>query len=105
VLFPEGTSSGGDSVLPFRSSLLEPVAHQSFPVTPVLLSYDLDVGMASEEVCYWRDMTLFPHLMNLLAKREIRATVTFGEPRVHDADRKELARQLHAEVLALKNRS
>jgi 1-acyl-sn-glycerol-3-phosphate acyltransferase len=98
LFFPEGTSSGGETVLPFRSSLLEPVARKSFPVTPVALSY-----AAAEEVCYWGDMTLFPHLLNLLTKREIRVAVAFGEPHVHDADRKELARRLHAEVLALKN--
>jgi 1-acyl-sn-glycerol-3-phosphate acyltransferase len=103
LFFPEGTSSGGETVLPFRSSLLEPVARQSFPVTPVALSYALDDGKAAEEVCYWGDMTLFPHLLNLLTKREIRVAVAFGEPHVHDADRKELARRLHAEVLALKN--
>jgi 1-acyl-sn-glycerol-3-phosphate acyltransferase len=102
VLFPEGTSSGGETVLPFRSSLFEPAAHQSFPVTPVALSYALSEGNPAEEVCYWKDMTLFPHLMNLLTKGEIRARVAFGETRVRETDRKELARQLHAEVLALK---
>jgi 1-acyl-sn-glycerol-3-phosphate acyltransferase len=102
VFFPEGTSSGGDTVLPFRSSLLEPVARQHIPVTPAALSYALDDGDPAEEVCYWKDMTLLPHLLNLLTKRVIRARVAFGEPRVHTGDRKELARELHAEVRALK---
>jgi 1-acyl-sn-glycerol-3-phosphate acyltransferase len=103
ILFPEGTSSGGDTVLPFRSSLFEPVANQGFPVTPAAVRYALGDGDAAAEVCYWRDMTLLPHLMNLLTKREIHVTVAFGRSHALDADRKELARRLHTEVLALRN--
>ena len=33
TLFPEGTSTGGDDVLPFRSSLFEPVVELACPVT------------------------------------------------------------------------
>ena len=32
VLFPEGTSSGGESILPFKSALLEPAARQTRPL-------------------------------------------------------------------------
>ncbi len=54
VLFPEGTSSGGESVLPFKSSLLEPATRQSHSLTAGHLRYDLRDGNASEEVCYWK---------------------------------------------------
>lgn len=53
-------------------------------------------------MCYWKDMTLMPHLVNLLGKRAIRASVTFTELRQGSKNRKELARQLHSEVLRLK---
>ncbi|MGV3754575.1 MAG: hypothetical protein ACO1QS_04275, partial [Verrucomicrobiota bacterium] len=42
-----------------------------------------------------------PHLLNIFSKERIGAKVIFGEPRVHKADRKQLAKELHAEVLAL----
>ncbi len=102
VLFPEGTSSGGETVLPFKSSLLEPAARQTHSLTAGLLRYELGDGDASEEVCYWKDMTLVPHLVNLLSKRAVRATVGFTELREGSTHRKELARQLHFEVLSLK---
>jgi 1-acyl-sn-glycerol-3-phosphate acyltransferase len=102
VLFPEGTSSGDGTILPFKSSLLEPAARQMHPLAVALIQYELDDGDVSEEVCYWKDMTLVPHLINLLSKRGIRASVRFAEPREGSADRKELARQLRAQIVRLK---
>jgi len=102
VLFPEGTSSDGETVLPFKSSLLEPAARQTHSVTAGLLRYELIDGDVSVEVCYWKDMTLVPHLVNLLSKRAVRASVRLAELREGSSDRKELARQLHLEVLRLK---
>jgi 1-acyl-sn-glycerol-3-phosphate acyltransferase len=103
VLFPEGTSSGGATVLPFKSSLLESAAQQSHPLTAGLLAYELADGDASEEVCYWKDMTLVPHLINLCSKRTVHAAVHFNHLGEGHADRKQLARQLHAEVLRMKS--
>ncbi len=102
VLFPEGTSSGGETVLPFKSSLLEPAARQTYSLNAGLLRYELGDGDVSEEVCYWKDMTLVPHLINLCSKRAVQASVHFNHLREGNADRKQLARQLHAEVLRMK---
>jgi 1-acyl-sn-glycerol-3-phosphate acyltransferase len=103
VLFPEGTSSGGGTALPFKSSLLEPAARQTHSLTAGLLQYELGDGDVSEEVCYWKDMTLVPHLINLCSKRTVQASVHFNHLREGNADRKQLARQLHAEVLRMKH--
>ena len=102
VLFPEGTSSDGQTVLPFKSSLLEPATGNSYPVSASLIEYWLEDGDAGEEVCYWKDMTLVPHLVNLLSKRRVEVSIQFSELRQGSTNRKELARQLHAEVLKLK---
>ncbi len=105
TLFPEGTSSGGDRVLPFRPSLLEPAAANGWPVTPAWVTYDIDPGEGTlgDDVAYWRDMTFAPHFLNLLAKRSVRARVYFGPPLVGITDRKELARRLHEGVCALRD--
>jgi len=103
VLFPEGTSSGGESILPFKSSLLEPAARQTHPLAAGFLRYELNDGDVSEEVCYWKDMTLVPHLINLCSKRAVEASVDFNHLREGNADRKQLARLLHAEVLRMKH--
>ena len=102
VLFPEGTSSGGETVLPFKSSLFEPAARHRPALTAGLIAYELADGNVSEEVCYWKDMTLVPHLLNLLSKRTLQACVHFTEARQETTDRKALARRLHSEVVRLK---
>jgi 1-acyl-sn-glycerol-3-phosphate acyltransferase len=106
-LFPEGTSSGGDTILPFRPSLLEPAAANDWPVTPAWIQYLLEPGdgTVAEHVAYWRDMTFAPHFLGLLARRRIRARVHYGTPISGIADRKELARRLHAAVSDLQARA
>lgn len=101
VLFPEGTSSDGQTVLPFKSSLLEPAASRREPVFAARLAYEISDGDVRQEVCYWGDMTLVPHLINLLSKQEIRAQLGFSELAERSNDRKELARQLRHKILQL----
>jgi 1-acyl-sn-glycerol-3-phosphate acyltransferase len=103
VLFPEGTSSSGQTVLPFKSSLLEPATRQPHSLTAGFLRYELADGNVGEEVCYWKDMTLVPHLVNLCSKRAIQASVHFSQLREGSGDRKQLARKLHAEILRMKH--
>lgn len=103
VLFPEGTSTGGATVLPFKSALLGAVEATSHPTTSAAIAYNLAGGNAAEEVCYWKDMTLIPHLWNLLGRRSLKAALEFGPGKVasHE-DRKAAALRLHSEVLELK---
>ncbi len=103
ILFPEGTSSDGRSVLPFKSSLLEPATDSSVPLSASSIQYFLEDGDVGEEVCYWKDMTFVPHLINLLSKKRVEVSVVFSEYRQDRPNRKALARQIHAEVLKLKN--
>jgi 1-acyl-sn-glycerol-3-phosphate acyltransferase len=101
VLFPEGTSSGGETVLPFKSSLLEPVVGRRVPIHVGALAYQLDDGDARHEACYWGGHTLVPHLLRLLSKRRVRVALACSEVGNTWRDRKKLAAQLHAEVTAL----
>jgi len=48
-------------------------------------------------------MTLVPHLINLCSKRPVQASVHFKQLREGNADRKQLARQLHTEILRMKH--
>src|SRR5438094_667607 len=87
VLFPEGTSSDGSTVLPFKSSLLESAVQLRCSVAAGTVGYALDHGSVADEVCYWRDMTLVPHLLNLFFKREICSKCSFSYPKIRTADR------------------
>ena len=101
IVFPEGTSSGGISVLPFYSSLLEPAAVSGCNVTPAFIRYELADGSVADEVCYWRDMTFVKHFWNLLQKRSVQAQVSYGLPQQAIRDRKRLARDLWQAVTNL----
>jgi 1-acyl-sn-glycerol-3-phosphate acyltransferase len=103
VLFPEGTSSDGRDVLPFKSALLEPATNTAFALAASCIQYELEDGDVAEEVCYWKDMTFTPHLLNLLSKKRIIAFLRFSELGGRSAERKELALQLHSEILRLKS--
>jgi len=102
VVFPEGTSTNGDQILPFRSSLLEPVAAGGSEISVGYLHYDVDDGDARNDVCYWGDHTFFPHAVNLLGKRRVRATMRFAKFQRMTDDRKQLAIQMREAVLELK---
>jgi 1-acyl-sn-glycerol-3-phosphate acyltransferase len=102
VLFPEGTSSDGRTVLPFKSSLLECAAQTKPPIFAGLVRYELDDGDVGEEVCYWKDHTLGPHLLNLMSKRAIRCELHFTRVQEAGNERKALALQLHREVAAMR---
>lgn len=103
TLFPEGTSTGGREVLPFRSSLLEPAASHRWPVAPACVAYNVPGGSAETDACYWGNMDFVRHLGNLMAVKIIHASVVFGSPIEKDLGRKQLAASLHSEVVRLKN--
>ena len=103
VLFPEGTSSDGSTVLPFKSALLESAVQLRCPVASASIQYALDDGSVVDEVCYWRDMSLVLHLLNLFFKREIRSNCSFSPLRVRAGNRKEIARELREEIMWMRS--
>jgi 1-acyl-sn-glycerol-3-phosphate acyltransferase len=103
VLFPEGTSSDGSRVLPFKSALLESAVRLCSPITAASIKYALDNGWVADEVCYWRDMTLVPHLLNLLFKREIRAIYSFSPAKIRAGNRKEISCELRDEIVSMRS--
>jgi lyso-ornithine lipid O-acyltransferase len=102
VLFPEGTSSDGSTVLPFKSSLLESAVQLRCPVAAAAIEHALEDGSVADEVCYWGDMTLLPHLLNLFSKREIRSKCSFSLPKIRAGDRKEIAAELREEIVSMR---
>lgn len=107
LLFPEGTSTSGAEVAPFRSSLLEPAARLEWPVSTASIQYRTLPGEApaAEAVAWWGDMTLGPHLQDLFRMPAFEARLVFGEEPICDSDRKGLAAKLHAAVAGNLERS
>jgi len=102
VVFPESTNGDGRTLLPFRSSLLEPAARAGFPVAWATIGYRTRAPdpPASEAVVWKSGVRLPVHARRLLMLDRIDATLTFGEGTVRGSDRKALAAELHRRVEA-----
>ncbi len=105
VLFPEGTSSDGESVLPFFSALFAPAARNGWPVTPAAIAYHAEGARVQTDIAYWGDMTFLPHFVRLLGIKKIRAHIVFGETFPAALDRKELARNARQAVILLQKQA
>lgn len=94
ILFPEGTTSAGADILPFKSSLLQYPAENELPLHCATLRYDTPVGEipAFQSICWWDDTPFFKHFINVLKMKEFSATVTFSGESIVNSNRKELAR-------------
>ena len=102
ILCPEGTTSDGASILPFRSSLLA-AADAARIVQPIVLSYLTPEGEALmpsrlREVAWIGDDDLLSGAVRV-AKFKTQARVEFLRPVNHHRDRKELAQELRQRML------
>jgi 1-acyl-sn-glycerol-3-phosphate acyltransferase len=81
ILFPEGTTSDGNRILPFASSFLALADAAAKPyVQPVTLVYDaldgLPVGRYDRpEISWYGDMALAPHFKRIGQRRRLHATI------------------------------
>lgn len=100
ILFPEGTSSKGKQVLPFNTPLLKYPAANNIPVSFASISYtSLDKNYpAYSNICWWGEMSFFSHFWKLLKISGFEVDITFGNQKIADTNRKELAKKLHRAV-------
>lgn len=100
VVFPEGTSSKGEEVLPFNSAFFEFAARTDVPVSYASVSYRTPEGEmpASEAVCWWDDTTFLGHMFRLFSVPVYTAILNFGSEPILNTDRKRLATDLHRRV-------
>lgn len=77
TLFPEGTTTAGDQVLPFRSALLEPVIQMNANLCPVLIRYLDSEGQRTKIPAYYGEMTLMESLWRIACAEPFTAEVEF----------------------------
>jgi len=92
TLFPEGTTSEGDAILPFKRSLFAMPAELGLHTYPIAMRY-ARTGDA------WHDDTPFVvHIFRLLGHPTHRLRIIFGEPIPPGLERKPLAFEAQARV-------
>ncbi len=72
--FPEGTTTDGSVVLPFRRGLFGVAQALGVPVVPAAIVYE------PPELAWYGDDTFVPHYLRLAAMRCARVVVKLGEP-------------------------
>jgi lyso-ornithine lipid O-acyltransferase len=102
LFFPEGTTTDGREVLPFRRGLFHSVLRDGVRVRTAALRYGIDdcAGSVANDVCWWGDAALAPHLFRFLGLRGVRAAVRFGEV-VEGADRFGLSARAQEKVVGM----
>ncbi len=107
LFFPEGTSTDGLQVLPFKPALFaaffDPAIKEDLQMQAVTVKYTAPQGADPRFYGWWGDMDFAPHLLSVLAaKRQGAVHVIYHPPvRVTDfADRKALAKAMETRVCA-----
>jgi 1-acyl-sn-glycerol-3-phosphate acyltransferase len=113
VFFPEGTTSDGSGLLKFHSGLLSQAMSGGAPVTAAHIQYHLGEGndptvTVVNDVYYWGEMKMFPHIFKFLGLRKVRAEVRFAERPIeflaNVSQRKQAAVEARVAVAALASR-
>lgn len=110
LLFPEGTSTNGERLLPFQTVPLAAPMRSRAIIVPTTVVYksidDKPVSAANRDLIYWYgDMDFVPHFWKLLALRSVEVLVTI-QPKIecfrypnNSAGRKKLAEDCYNRVL------
>ena len=102
VLFPEGTSNDGNTVMPFKSSYFGAAENLDVPVVPITVAYLSNYNLALTKrqrpsFAWYGGMDLLPHLWESLKAGPIEVSIQFHEPLPH-IPRKEMAKLAHATI-------
>jgi 1-acyl-sn-glycerol-3-phosphate acyltransferase len=93
IVFPEGTTSGGDEVKPFAGGAFSAVRGLDAELLPMGIAYDAGVEFVDE--------TFVQHVTRVAQRPKTRVALCVGEPRAPRLDRDAMATELHADVQAL----
>jgi len=101
-LFPEGTTTDGDRLLKFHSSLFEPAVANSARVHPVAIRYEEADGSLCRAAAYVGELTFAQSMGLVIRKPRIIARIRFAAPiEAGGLSRRELATATAASVASL----
>jgi 1-acyl-sn-glycerol-3-phosphate acyltransferase len=105
ILFPEGTSTNGERILPFKKTLMTAAAGTGIPIKPFVINYRSVNGEPMSHkwrdfVCWYGDIKFYQSLWRLLTVRSITAELEYlPEVVIHtEEQRREVVVQIQAMV-------
>lgn len=103
LFFPEGTTTDGSEVLEFRRGLFHSVLNEGVEMQVAALHYaseDPEISVAND-VCWWGDALLLPHIWRLAQSGCVQASLRFGPIVSHRKDRFVLSRSARREIASM----
>ena len=102
-LFPEGTTTLGDRLLKFHSSLFEPALANAAHVHPAAIRYEHADGSPCPDVAYVDELSFMESMARVIAQRGLVARLVFAEPIdcASLAGRREAAATAHERIASL----
>jgi 1-acyl-sn-glycerol-3-phosphate acyltransferase len=101
-LFPEGSTTGGDRLLKFHSSLLEPAIANQATLAPAALRYLSGDGERSVVAAYIDDISFSDSLQKIIRQKSMIAEITFAPSILAiNTTRRALALQSEAAIAAI----
>ena len=98
--FPEGTTSDGSTVQPFKSSLMQAAIDAQIPVRPVAIRYPAADGSLNKQMAYYGEMSLWQSIKRVLARRSPTVELRFLPPIPTDGlERHEVALRARRAIL------
>ena len=97
--FPEGTTTGGDKLLKFHTSLFEPAVANNATLAPTAIRYRDETGRTSQAIAFIGELSFTESVGLIIGQRSLVAEITFAPPIVATGlTRRELASQAEAAV-------
>ncbi|MES2857290.1 MAG: lysophospholipid acyltransferase family protein [Bdellovibrionota bacterium] len=110
MIYPEGTSSNGMQVLPFKKSLLMAAVEADKDILPVCIKYtEIDgepfSAANADKVCWYGDMTFGPHFLGMMKLKSLKAELHFLKPIkvTKESSRADLTEQAYEAISACYN--
>ncbi|HWZ50323.1 MAG TPA: lysophospholipid acyltransferase family protein [Granulicella sp.] len=105
LFFPEGTTTDGSEVLPFRRGLFHSVLNNHVPLRTAALRYTIDenngTATVANDVCWWGDALFGPHLIRCLGLRGLRADIHFEDRPIEGTNRFTLSENAQAMIATM----
>jgi len=107
AVFPEGTTSSGDRILPFKSSFFDAAVRTRCSVLPVCINYKSVNSTQSPSVWknslfYYGTMEFIPHFLRVLSLKSVEVTITVTSPIAVDSsvNRKDLSFMSYSKIVS-----
>ncbi len=100
-VFPEGTTTAGDRLLPFHSAFFQAAIDARTLVQPVAIRYRTGDGCETTAPAYSDSTSLAESILDVLSSRRLIAELHFGTRLAPHSDRRDLADEARATIFRL----